>query len=62
MEPTGVYHERAALALTDGGLTLSLVNPVRLRQFAQGIGMRTKTDAADSAVPAQYGAAQKAAA
>lgn len=57
MEPTGVYHEQAALALTDGGLPLSLVNPAQLRQFAQGIGVKTKTDAADSAVLAQYGAA-----
>ena len=62
MEPTGVYHEQAALALTDGGLTLSLVNPAQLRQFAQGIGVRTKTDAADSAVLAQYGASQQPAA
>jgi transposase len=59
MEPTGVYHEQAALALTDGGLTLSLINPAQLRQFAQGIGVRTKTDAADSAVLAQYGASQQ---
>lgn len=59
MEPTGVYHEPAALALTDGGLTLSLVNPAQLRQFAQGIGVKTKTDAADSAVLAQYGAARQ---
>ena len=33
MEPTGVYHEPAALALTDAGLTLSLVNPAQLRQI-----------------------------
>lgn len=59
MEPTGVYHEPAALALTDAGLPLSLVNPAQLRQFAQGIGVRTKTDAADSAVLAQYGATQR---
>jgi transposase len=59
MEPTGVYHEQAALALTDAGVKLSLVNPAQLRQFAQGIGVRTKTDAADSAVLAQYGAAQQ---
>ena len=59
MEPTGVYHEQAARALTDGGLTLSLVNPAQLRQFAQGIGVKTKTDAADSAVLAQYGVARQ---
>jgi transposase len=59
MEPTGVYHEPAALALTDAGLTLSLVNPAQLRQFAQGLGVKTKTDKADSMVLARYGATQK---
>jgi transposase len=58
MEPTGVYHEPAALALTDAGLTLSLVNPAQLRNFAQGLGVKTKTDKADSAVLARYGATQ----
>lgn len=58
MEPTGVYHEPAALALTDAGLTLSLVNPAQLRNFAHGLGVKTKTDKADSAVLARYGATQ----
>jgi transposase len=58
MEPTGVYHEPAALALTDAGLTLSLVNPAQLRSFAHGLGVKTKTDKADSAVLARYGATQ----
>lgn len=58
MEPTGVYHEPAALALTDQGLTLSLVNPAQLRSFAHGLGVKTKTDKADSSVLARYGATQ----
>jgi transposase len=58
MEPTGVYHEPAALALADAGLTLSLVNPAQLRSFAQGLGVKSKTDKADSAVLARYGATQ----
>lgn len=58
MEPTGVYHEPAALALTDAGLTLSLINPAQLRSFAHGLGVKTKTDKADSAVLARYGATQ----
>lgn len=62
MEPTGVYHEPAALALTDAGLTLSLVNPAQLRSFARGLGVKTKTDKADSAVLARYGATQNPAA
>jgi transposase len=59
MEPTGVYHEPAALALTDAGLRLSLVNPAQLRQFAQGLGVKSKTDKADSMVLARYGATQQ---
>ena len=59
MEPTGVYHEPAALALTDAGLTLSLVNPAQLRRFAQGLGVKNKTDKADSTVLARYGATLK---
>jgi transposase len=58
MEPTGVYHEAAALALSDAGLKLALVNPAQLRMFAQGLGVKTKTDRADSAVLARYGATQ----
>lgn len=58
MEPTGVYHEQAALALTDAGLKLSLVNPAQLRSFAQGLGVKTKTDKADSSVLARFGATQ----
>jgi transposase len=50
-----VYHEPAALALADAGLMLSLVNPAQLRQFAQGLGVKNKTDKADSSVLARYG-------
>jgi transposase len=58
MEPTGMYHEGAALALADAGLVVSLVNPAQLRAFAHGLGVKTKTDKADSAVLARYGATQ----
>jgi transposase len=58
MEPTGMYHEGAALALADAGLVVSLVNPAQLRSFAQGLGVKTKTDKADSVVLARYGATQ----
>jgi transposase len=58
MEPTGVYHEAAAYFLADSGLKVSLVNPAQLRKFAQGLGVKTKTDKADSAVLARYGATQ----
>ena len=58
MEPTGMYHENAALALADAGLVVSLINPAQLRAFAQGLGVKTKNDRADSAVLARYGATQ----
>jgi len=58
MEPTGLYHEAAALALADAGLIVSLVNPAQLRAFAQGLGVKNKTDKEDSAVLARFGAAQ----
>ena len=58
MEPTGVYHERAALWLVEAGLTVSLVNPARLRSYAVAIGVVSKNDRLDSAVLARYGAAE----
>ena len=59
MEPTGVYHESAAFFFSDAGLAISLVNPAQLRKFAQGIGVKTKTDKADAKVLARYGEMQK---
>jgi transposase len=59
MEPTASYHELAALALCDAGCIVSLVNPAHLRRYAQALGVRSKTDAADSALLARYGAAEK---
>lgn len=56
MEATGVYHEPAALWLTDTGMRLSVVNPAQLRDFARGMATRTKTDGVDSALLARYGA------
>jgi transposase len=59
MEPTASYHELAALALSDAGCVVSLINPAHLRRYAQAVGVRSKTDAADSALLARYGAAEK---
>lgn len=56
MEATGVYHEQAALWLSDAGMQVSVVNPAHVRDFARGLAVRTKTDATDSAVLARYGA------
>lgn len=56
MEGTGVYHQQAALALCDAGVTVSIVNPAQVRDFARGLAIRTKTDGVDSLVLARYGA------
>jgi len=55
IEPTGIYHEAAALALHDAGLGISLVNPARIREYAKGVSVKSKTDAMDSAVLARFG-------
>lgn len=56
MEGTGVYHEQAALALADAGVTVSIVNPAQIKDFGRGLAVRTKTDGVDSFVLARYGA------
>jgi len=59
MEGTGVYHEQAALALTDAGVTVSIVNPAQIKDFGRGLAVRTKTDGVDSFVLARYGSLLK---
>src|SRR5574340_426916 len=44
MEATGVYHEQAALALADAGVTVSIINPAQIKDFGRGLAVRTKTD------------------
>ena len=62
MEGTGVYHEQAAQALADAGVTVSIVNPAQVKNFGRGLAIRTKTDGTDSYVLARYGALLKPAA
>ncbi len=59
MEGTGVYHEQAALALSDVGVTVSIVNPAQVKDFGRSLGVRTKTDGVDGFVLARYGALLK---
>ena len=59
MEATGVYHEQAAMALADAGITVSIVNPAQVKDFGRGLAVRTKTDGVDSFVLARYGALLK---
>jgi transposase len=59
MEGTGVYHEQAALALSDAGVTVSIVNPAQVKDFGRSMAVRTKTDGVDSFVLARFGALLK---
>ena len=49
-------HERAAIALHDAGMQVSIINPAQARDFAKGLAIRSKTDGLDSLVLARYGA------
>lgn len=62
MEATGVYHEQAALALADAGVTVSIINPAQIKDFGRGLAVRTKTDGVDGFVLARYGSLLKPAA
>ena len=59
LDATGVYHEQVALALTDAGVRVSIVNPAQVKNFGRGLAVRTKTDGMDSYVLARYGALLK---
>ena len=57
MESTNVYGEALAEHLVDQGYTVSIVNPARIKGFAQSELSRTKTDKADAKVIARFCAA-----
>lgn len=54
LEATGPYGEDVATFLYDQGLTVSIVNPVRIKGFAQSEGLRTKTDKVDARLIANF--------
>ena len=54
MEATGVYWETAASELADQGVTVSVVNPAQIKAFGESRGVRTKTDAVDARVIAEF--------
>ena len=54
MEGTGVYHEQAAMALADAGVTVYIANPAQVKDFGRGLGVRTKNDGVDSYVLARF--------
>lgn len=55
MEATGVYHEQLATFLYDKGAKVSIANPAQVKFYAQGLGVRSKTDKKDSVVLARFG-------
>lgn len=54
MESTSVYWEDLALALHQAGHTVSVVNPARIKGYAQSQMRRSKTDPLDAAVIADF--------
>jgi transposase len=54
MEATGVYGEPLAEFLHDQGLLVSVVNPARVKGFAQSELRRSKTDKADAGLIARF--------
>lgn len=54
MEATGSYGDDIALYLFDAGHTVSVVNPARIKGFAQSELIRTKNDTVDAGVIARF--------
>ena len=59
MEATGPYSEATAIALVEAGWRVSVVNPARVKGFAQSELARNKTDRADAALLARFCAAMR---
>lgn len=54
MEATGIYWEKAAEDLADHGFAVSVVNPAQIKDFGGAMGVRTKTDAVDAKLIAEF--------
>ncbi len=59
MEATNIYWEALATWLHAQGYTVSVVNPARIKGYAQATMQRTKTDKQDSAVIASFCASHR---
>lgn len=53
-EATGGYEHRAAKALREAGFSVAVVNPTRVRRFAEALGILAKTDQIDAQVIAHF--------
>jgi transposase len=54
LEATGSYGDELALYLHDAGHTVSIVNPARIKGFAQSELLRTKNDKMDAGLIARF--------
>lgn len=54
MEATGIYHFKVAEHLFDADLPVSVINPKQSHHFAKTLLQRSKTDAIDAALIAEY--------
>jgi transposase len=54
MEATGGFGDDLALFLHERGITVSIVNPLRVKAFGQSEMVRTKTDKVDAGVIARF--------
>lgn len=57
VEPTGGYELALVAFAYEQGWQVSLPNPKQVRDWAKGMGQRTKTDGQDARILARYGAA-----
>jgi transposase len=55
VEATGGYQRSVVEALFHAGLSVAVVNPARVRQFARASGLLAKTDKLDAFVLAEFG-------
>ena len=58
MEGTGSYYLKLTTALTENNISVSVVNPLKIKRFSEMKGYRTKTDKADAKIIAFYDAEQ----
>lgn len=56
LEATGVYWEAVAEFLADAGFPIAVVNPAQIKAHGSALGARTKTDAVDARLIADFGA------
>jgi len=59
VEATGGYEQAVVGALAQAGLPVALLNPTRVRRFAQARGQHAKTDRLDAHVLADFGQAMQ---